>query len=565
MINHLWQSTAFAGCVALLALVLRNHRASARYALWFSASVKFLVPFSFFMSLGRRVEPAMVSLAPAIAATAKQIAVPFRGTILASRTPVPIDWTPWIFAAWAAGVLAIMTMRVRAWFRIRLMARTSRRHSMRFPVEVRTSAGMLEPGLVGLWRCTVLLPEGIESYLTPRQLDAVLTHELCHARRRDNLLAAVHMVVEALFWFHPLVWWIGARLAETRELACDEAVLARGGDPGEYAEAILTVCRRYVESPLACVSGMTSADLKKRIEAILSCRPIHPINWGKKSLLAAVMFIALVIPFLAGVTNAQSAKSFEVASVRLADRNGSRPIIRGLPPRMIGDRFEYTATVHSLIVCAYSLINCQNCDFVVGGPSWTREDLYRIVAKLPEGAPRYNTTDFESGQAEAVYQMIRSLLADRFRLKVRQDTKEVSTYMMVEEPGGHRLRASEGKTRQYSDGTTRPDRRLGIVPLYTQGGVQMLRMTVTNFTTHELADALSGWFDRPVMDRTGVKGRFDFAIEYGVEQGETSSRPTPVGPELIATMRKQLGLRLESKKAAVDVVVIDSIERPTDN
>ena len=86
--------------------------------------------------------------------------------------------------------------------------------------------------------------------LTPAQFEGVVAHELCHIRRRDNLTASVHMVVEALFWFHPLVWWIGARMVEERERACDEAVLSLGSEPVEYAEGILSVCRSYLESPL---------------------------------------------------------------------------------------------------------------------------------------------------------------------------------------------------------------------------------------------------------------------------------------------------------------------------
>src|SRR5438270_6462366 len=101
-------------------------------------------------------------------------------------------------------------------------------------------------------------------------MDAILAHELCHVRRRDNLLACIHMIVETIFWFHPLVWWIGARLIEERERACDEAVIAAGGEPRDYARAIYNVCRYYVESPLTCISGVGGADVMKRMRAILN-------------------------------------------------------------------------------------------------------------------------------------------------------------------------------------------------------------------------------------------------------------------------------------------------------
>lgn len=78
--------------------------------------------------------------------------------------------------------------------------------------------------------------------LTDAQLESVIAHELCHVRRHDNLAAALHMLVEAVFWFHPLVWWIGARLVDERERACDEEVVRLGSDPQIYAESILKVC-----------------------------------------------------------------------------------------------------------------------------------------------------------------------------------------------------------------------------------------------------------------------------------------------------------------------------------
>jgi bla regulator protein blaR1 len=97
----------------------------------------------------------------------------------------------------------------------------------------------------------------------------VLAHEFYHVRRRDNLTAALHMTVEAVFWT-PLVWWIGARQAEERQRACDEGVLRLGNEAQVYAESILRVCQFYVDSPVACVSGVTGSDLKKRMAGIMN-------------------------------------------------------------------------------------------------------------------------------------------------------------------------------------------------------------------------------------------------------------------------------------------------------
>jgi beta-lactamase regulating signal transducer with metallopeptidase domain len=131
----------------------------------------------------------------------------------------------------------------------------------------------LEPGLFGILRPVLLWPREIDVRLDDAQVRAVLAHELTHARRRDNLTAAMHMFVEAVFWFHPLVWWIGARLVDERERACDEEVVRLGTAPDVYAESILKTCQYFVESPLTCVPGVTGSNLKKRIERIMSDCP----------------------------------------------------------------------------------------------------------------------------------------------------------------------------------------------------------------------------------------------------------------------------------------------------
>ena len=179
-------------------------------------------------------------------------------------------------------------MRLRGWLRIRAAVRSSTPMDIPFPVEVRSSPALLEPGVVGFFRPILLCPAGIVERLTPSQLQAVLAHELCHIQRRDNLTAAIHMMVEAVFWFHPLVWWISARLMEERERACDEEVLELGSEPQVYAESILKTCEFCVESPLACVSGVTGADLKKRIVRIMTAASQRTSSVSGRRLLLAV-------------------------------------------------------------------------------------------------------------------------------------------------------------------------------------------------------------------------------------------------------------------------------------
>jgi hypothetical protein len=109
------------------------------------------------------------------------------------------------------------------------------------------------------------------------------------------------MLVEALFWFHPLVWWLGARLNDERERACDEAVLAAGQRPEIYAESILKVCKLYVHSPLACVAGVSGGVLKQRIERIVVNAVALPLGLARKAMLASLAGASLLVPLSASL------------------------------------------------------------------------------------------------------------------------------------------------------------------------------------------------------------------------------------------------------------------------
>jgi beta-lactamase regulating signal transducer with metallopeptidase domain len=192
----------------------------------------------------------------------------------------------------------------REWLRIRAIARTAPPLPLGLPIPVLSTAVPLEPGVFGIFRPVLLLPDGIAIRLTQVQLRAILAHELCHVRRRDNLTAAFHMLVEAVFWFHPLVWWLGARIVDERERACDEEVLQDGSHAEIYAETILKVCEFYLESPLTCMSGITGSDLKKRMERIMRNQVGENLKIRKKLLLATVVMVALALPVLVGVMTA---------------------------------------------------------------------------------------------------------------------------------------------------------------------------------------------------------------------------------------------------------------------
>jgi len=171
-------------------------------------------------------------------------------------------------------------------------------------VPVLSSSLLLEPGVFGIFRPVLLLPEKIVNRLSAPQLRSILAHEMCHVRRRDNLTAAIHMVVEAIFWFHPAVWWIGTRLVEERERACDEAVLELGNEADVYAQGILNVCKFYTESSMACMSGVTGSDLKRRIVRIMTEQTGRKLDLSRKLLLSVAAVMAVALPVIFGLVHA---------------------------------------------------------------------------------------------------------------------------------------------------------------------------------------------------------------------------------------------------------------------
>jgi len=298
--NHLWQSTLFAALAGLLTLALRNNRARSRHRVWLAASWKFLIPFSVLISLGSHIHwRTAPQITPSgISVVMDEVTRPFT---VAAASPAPMSTAlppaniipAFLYAIWAGGFLGISCSWWVRWRQIRVAVRAGTDVQLALPIRAVSSPTLLEPGVFGVLRPVMLLPEGILDRLTVAQLKGVIAHEICHVNHRDNLMAALHMFVETVFWFHPLVWWIGRRMVEERERACDEEVLRLGGEPRVYAEGILNVCKLYAESPLTCVSGVAGSNLRTRIAAIMNNRPVAELSVVKKTVLAGTAAAAL--------------------------------------------------------------------------------------------------------------------------------------------------------------------------------------------------------------------------------------------------------------------------------
>src|SRR6267143_3010837 len=353
--NHLWQSTLFAIMAGSLTLILRKNQARALYWLWLAASVKFLIPFSSLIGIGshlawsRGSSGTKAGLYFAMEGVSQPFSQPTMSMIprAAPSTAFPslTHLLPALLAAvWLCGFLVVFSVWYVRWRRISSAIREAmplregrevealRRleciTGMQQRIELLSSRASLEPGIFGIAQSVLVWPDGISEHLDDAHLEAILAHELWHVRRRDNLVASMHMVVEAIFWFHPLVWWLGARLVEERERACDEEVLELGSERQVYAESILKTCEFCVESPLACVPGVTGADLKKRIVRIMTEGVARKLDVSRKLLLSAAGLVACALPILSGLLHATQSQAqsqalntagaplFEVASIR---------------------------------------------------------------------------------------------------------------------------------------------------------------------------------------------------------------------------------------------------------
>jgi TPR repeat protein/beta-lactamase regulating signal transducer with metallopeptidase domain len=321
VVAHLWQSTLFAGFAALLTLAFRKNRANTRYCIWLAASVKFLIPVSLLVAAAQDLtwKTASIELAPRLTMLADLLvtgaSIPVAAIV--PLTPVSpesaaVNFAAILLAVWACAAAAAFAWWLVRWLRMRAVLRASSPLQLDAPIPVRSSPFLLEPGLFGIFHPVIVLPESIVPALSPRQLKAIFEHELSHWRRCDNLTAALHMLVEALFWFHPLVWWIGRRLVVEREQACDEAVIQSLCDRQAYAEAILKICQGYSRHPLPCVSGVAGGDLKRRIATIMTAQVGEQLRIVKKLLLTGVACAAIAAPIAAGMLGAWRAAAGEL-------------------------------------------------------------------------------------------------------------------------------------------------------------------------------------------------------------------------------------------------------------
>jgi uncharacterized protein (TIGR03435 family) len=274
----------------------------------------------------------------------------------------------------------------------------------------------------------------------------------------------------------------------------------------------------------------------------------------------------LVIACLAcGVALAAQEPTFEVASVKQNTSGDGGQFIRMLP----GNRFNATnMSPRALVTLAYQLQQFQ----LVGGPAWMNTDHYDIVAKMAgEQAP------FVPGQPQPVMIAVRGLLAERFKLKLHKETREMDVYNLVMiKPGvaGPSLKpaatdcVAQANARRGGPppGPPGPNDPLTCGLMGMPGVIRMGGMPIA-----QLTGMLTNQTGRLVFDKTNLPGNWDFTLKYlfegrgGQPLPPNIPPPDPDAPSLYTAIQEQLGMKLESAKAPVEMTVIDSIEHPTDD
>jgi uncharacterized protein (TIGR03435 family) len=506
------------------------------------SSVKFLIPFSLLVDLGNRIpwRSAPVAAGPQVAAAITGIGKPFGFEIptVTVLAPPPTHLPTILLVIWFLGALLGIIFWLRSFRRICSIRRSARPLDLGLSILVESSPERLEPGVFGIWNPVLILPDGITNRLTPPQLEAVLAHEICHVRRRDNLTAAVHMVVETILWFHPLLWWIRSQLVAERERACDEEVVRKGNDPQVYAEGILGVCKFYLSSPALWASGVTGSDLNRRIESILNDGSTRSLSFGRVVLLLSAGFFAVAGPIAIGILGAlpspgqsevqASPTVFDVASVK---PNRARA---GTTRRIEPGKITYIdITLGEFIRMAYGLSYHQ-----ISGPDWIvnfgSSDRYDLIASAGKPASK-----------QELMLMLRAFLVDRFHLAFHYETREVQAYVLIVAKNGPKFKAGDGGPISIS----RDD---------TTGG-----LSYKNWTMPVLANALSmmAVIDRPVVDRTGLKDSYSFnanLYDLPKDASGADAKDSAINSDAIfSTLQEQLGLKLESRKESVKFLIVD--------
>jgi len=291
-------------------------------------------------------------------------------------------------------------------------------------------------------------------------------------------------------------------------------------------------------------------------------RIAYRLIYSRSALIAFTAMAALTASIAIGGQNPQSAPQkpveawavFDVASVRLND-----PAVPGRPGMFMNfgggcgifglqvdaKRIAVTAFPYALVSIANGK-NCQSPENVTGGPEWIKTDRYDIEAAIPEGTPTYTPAQVANREAPKLQMMMEALLEDRFKLKVHREMKELPAFVLT---------AGKGTPKMTAAGEA--DQAVRRINLKMEDGKSYGELLLGKGSMADLANMVAGITKVQVQDKTGITGQFNLRVEY--------DNNGVVRPTIAAAIQEQIGLKLDNTKVATEVVVIDHIEKPSEN
>lgn len=438
-------------------------------------------------------------------------------------------------------------------------------------IAIRESDDLQAPVALGILRPAIVLPSDWREWETPR-FDAVIAHERAHIRRRDPAVQFASALHRTLLWFSPLSWYLDRRIVQAAEEASDDAAVAATHDRVSYAETLLIFFQRGVSRTgwqgLAMARyGSPEARIGRILDGTALSRGVTPLA------LAAIVAVGAPLTYVVAAAQAGDLPAFEVASVKAAEPLPASGVIivrgsGGNPfPTIEPGRIHYPReSMARLLSNAFEVEGYQ-----VEGPKWMAQETFEIDATMPPATPPHQ-----------LHLMMQHLLAERFHLAAHRVTKEFSGYSLHVAKAGLKLREGAAAPAPVSgfasvdkDGFPvalahrpgampppgRPDLPLGFFsPLGS-------RLFFNQRTIPYLAGYLAQVLRCPVADDTGLTAKYDFTLTYLPEgQAAPPDANYPPAPDLFTALEQQLGLRLDKKKIAAELVVVDHIEKtPTAN
>jgi uncharacterized protein (TIGR03435 family) len=565
LVHFLWQGLAIAAVYAAARKgAMRAAGPNARYLLACAALALMmaapLVTWALMAPAGGVPDPAYLipgPLADPAAVAFTRVALP--GSVLNVGSPQIL---PWVVLAWLVGALLFWMRLAGAWVATARMRSTQVRQAppewqrrlgtlgarigVSRPVRLLISAMVQAPVVAGWLRPVVLVPVGALAGLPAAQMEALLLHELAHIRRHDYLVNILQSAAEALLFYHPAVWWVSGHMRAERELCCDDAAVAATGDVLTYARALAEI-EAHRPAHLRSAVAASGGSLTRRIARLLGqSRPAARAGLGP-----GVLAVAILLATAAYGLFAQSAPhpAFQVASVKA--NTEANPQGMSVRPLAGGRLTTQNAPLMLLIQFAYSIEPFQ----LVGGPGWIHSDGYDIEAK-PEGY----------ADRQHVWLMLQTLLADRFKLSVHREMRDMPVYTMTAVKSGLKLPPPKECVPRMPDAPAPPP-ALQPGQMYCGGfGLAMLptglRMQGSGLSMAEFTKRLAAVVGRPVLDKTGFTGTFDVQLEFAPDDAHATD---PARPDIFAAIEEHLGLKLTAAKGPVEVLVIDHAEKPTAN